>query len=116
MSTTAHKEAIRGGEFLIRPTEPADVFIPEEFSEEQQMMAGACQDFIDAEITPNVERMDGMEEGFMNGLLTKAGELGLLAITVPEEYEGLGMSFNSSMLVARKKLPQGVTRGSSRSF
>ena len=100
MDSTMHKEAIRGGEFLIRDVAPEEVFIPEEFNEEQKLMASACRDFIEKEIYPNVERMDSMEEGFMDGLLTKAGELGLLSVTVPEEYDGLGMSFNTSMLIA----------------
>ena len=100
MNTVAKKNAIKGGEFLIRDTAAEEIFIPEEFGEEQKMMAEACQDFIDTEITPHIDRMDSMEEGFMPSLLQKAGELGLLGVTVPEEYGGLGMSFNTSMLIA----------------
>ena len=55
------KSAIKGGEFLVRETNAQDVFIPEEFSEEQKMMAQACQDFIDTEIHPNVEEIDSMK-------------------------------------------------------
>lgn len=97
---TLTKEAIKGGEFLIRETEAEDIFIPEEFSEEQKMMAQATRDFIDMEILPHVDRMDSMEEGFMPRAMEKAGELGLLGISIPEEYGGLGMSFNTSMLIA----------------
>ncbi|MEM6261716.1 MAG: acyl-CoA dehydrogenase family protein [Bacteroidota bacterium] len=100
METIAKKNAIKGGEFLIRDTAANDIFIAEEFSEEQRMMAEACQDFIEQEIWPHVERMDSMEAGFMEGLLTKAGELGLLGVSVPEEYGGLSMNFNTSMLMA----------------
>jgi alkylation response protein AidB-like acyl-CoA dehydrogenase len=100
METLAKKQAINGGEFLIKETEAKDIFIPEEFSEEQQMMAQATKDFIDKEITPNVARMDSLEPGFMPALLDKAGELGLLGISIPEVYGGLGMSFNTSMLIA----------------
>ncbi|MEO1384033.1 MAG: acyl-CoA dehydrogenase family protein [Bacteroidota bacterium] len=100
MDTVSHKQAIKGGEFLIRETDAQDIFIPEEFSEEQKMMAQACQDFIDTEITPHIERIDAMEEGLMPSIVEKAGELGLLGVTVPEEYGGLGMSFNTSMLMA----------------
>lgn len=102
MDTVAkqQKQAIKGGEFLIRDTEAHEIFIPEEFGEEQRMMAQACQDFIEQEIEPNVERMDSLEEGFMDGVMSKAGEMGLLGVTVPEEYGGLGMSFNTSMLIA----------------
>lgn len=100
MDATAEKEAIKGGEFLIRETEAQEIFIPEEWSEEQSMMAQACQDFIDKEITPNVEKMEKMEEGFMSSLMDKAGELGLLGVSIPEAYGGLGMNFNTGMLIA----------------
>ncbi|MEQ9374839.1 MAG: acyl-CoA dehydrogenase family protein [Imperialibacter sp.] len=100
METTVAKDAIKGGEFLIRETEADEIFIPEEFSEEQKMMAEATRDFIEKEIKPNVDRMDSLEEGFMPGVLEKAGELGLLGISIPEQYGGLGMSFNTSMLIA----------------
>ncbi len=95
------KSAIKGGEFLIRETDAQEIFIPEEFSEEQKMMAQACQDFIDTEITPNADRIDSMQEpDLVPSIFKKAGELGLLGISVPENYGGLGMSFNTSMLMA----------------
>ncbi len=100
MEATIKTQALKGGEFLIKETDAADIFIPEEFSEEQVMMAQACQDFIDKEITPNIERMDSMEEGFMESLLEKAGELGLLGVSLPEQYGGLGMNFVTSLLIA----------------
>ena len=99
MSTQTY--SIQGGEFLIRETLAQDIFIPEEFSEEQKMMAQACQDFIETEINPNVEQIDSMKHPeLVPALFKKAGELGLLGISVPEEYGGLGMSFNTSMLMA----------------
>ncbi|WP_462249447.1 acyl-CoA dehydrogenase family protein [Ekhidna sp.] len=94
------KEALKGGEFIVKETEAENVFIPEEFSEEQKMMAAATQDFIDMEILPINERIESMEEGVMSGLMDKAGELGLLGVNIPEEYGGLGMSFNTGMLIA----------------
>jgi alkylation response protein AidB-like acyl-CoA dehydrogenase len=100
METIAEKTALKGGEFLIRDIEAADIFIPEEFTEEQKMMAAATLDFIKKEIEPHVERMEKQEEGFMPSLMDKAGELGLLGVNVPEEYGGLGMSFNTGMLIA----------------
>lgn len=102
METTVVKQAIKGGEFLIRETEADEIFIPEEFTEEQKMMAEATKEFINHEIKANVDRMDSLEEGFMSAALDKAGELGLLGISIPEEYGGLGMSFNTSMLIADK--------------
>ena len=100
MEVTTRKKALKGGEFLTRETNAKDIFIPEEFSEEQQMMVQACRDFVEREITPHMDRMDSMEKGFMPSLLEKAGALGLLGISVPEAYGGLGMDFNTSMLIA----------------
>lgn len=97
---TLEKKSIKGGEFLIKETHFADVFIPEEFDEEQQMIAKTCQDFLEAEVYPNLDRIDKLEEGLMPSLLDKAGELGLLGVSIPEEYGGFGKNFNTSMIVA----------------
>lgn len=91
-----------GGEFLIKETSFKNVFIPEEWSEEQQMMAQSCVEFLDAEIEPNLERIDKMEEGLMPSLLEKAGELGLLSISIPESYGGFGGDFNTSLYIQEK--------------
>ena len=100
MEAVLENNALKGGEFIIKETEAESVFIPEEFSEEQKMMAAATQDFIDKEIIPITESIESMEEGVMAGLMDKAGELGLLGVNIPEEYGGLGMSFNTGMLIA----------------
>jgi len=90
--------AIKGGEFVIRDTAPSDVFIPEEWTEEQKMIASMCQDFINQEITPHLDRIDAMEEGLMPSILEKAGELGLLGLSVPEDLGGMGVDFKTSLL------------------
>jgi alkylation response protein AidB-like acyl-CoA dehydrogenase len=100
MSEVKSQKAIRGGEFLIRETAPSEIFIPEEWSEEHRMIAQTCIDFLDAEIVPNLDRIDSMEEGLMESILEKAGELGLLGVTIPEDYNGLGLDFKSGMLAA----------------
>ena len=96
---TTEKKALQGGEFLIRETDPQDVFIPEEFNEEQRMMAQSAEEFLAQEVHPHLERIDAMEEGLMPSLLEKAGELGLLGITMPELYGGFGKDFLTGMLV-----------------
>lgn len=95
-----NKKAIKGGEFLIKETAYQDVFIPEEFDEEQLMIAQTCRDFLATEIHPILDRIDNQEEGLMTSLMDKAGELGLLGVSIPEEYGGFGKNFNTSMLVA----------------
>lgn len=91
-------KAIKGGEFLIRKTDAADIFTPEEWTEEQKMIAQTCLDFIENEIYPNLDRIDTLEEGLMPSIMDKAGELGLLGLSVPEDLGGMGMDFNTSML------------------
>ncbi|RZK41178.1 MAG: acyl-CoA dehydrogenase [Pedobacter sp.] len=91
---------IKGGEFLIKETNFQDVFIPEEFDEEQQMIAQTCRDFLNTEINPILDQIDSQEEGLMQRLMDKAGELGMLGVSIPEEYGGFGKNFNTSMLVA----------------
>lgn len=92
-------KAIKGGEFVIRETSCLDVFIPEEFDEEQLMIQKTCEDFLAAEVFPNLDRIDSQEEGLMVSLLDKAGELGILGVSIPEQYGGFGKNFNTSMLV-----------------
>ncbi len=99
MSTTNKTKALQGGEFLIRESEARDIFIPEEFNEEQRMMAQSAEDFLAQEVHPHLDRIDALEEGLMPGLLDKAGELGLLSVSVPEEYGGFGKDFLTNMLV-----------------
>jgi len=97
---TVVKNAIKGGEFIIRETEAADIFIPEQWTEEQLMIAQSCTDFLKAEIWPILDRIDSMKEPeLMPTLLNKAGELGLLAVSIPEEYGGYGKDFNTGLLL-----------------
>lgn len=92
------KTALKGGEFLIKETQAADVFIPEDWNEEQLMIAEMCRDFLKQNVTSHLEDIDKQKEGLMPELLAKAGELGLLGISVPEAYNGIGKDFVTSML------------------
>lgn len=101
MSTVVEKSSLKGGEFLIKETQAHSVFIPEEFNEEQQMIADTCRDFLRTEVHPILDEIDyAKSPDLISSLMDKAGELGLLGTAVPEEYGGFGMSFNTSMLVA----------------
>ncbi|MCK4406796.1 MAG: acyl-CoA dehydrogenase family protein, partial [Bacteroidales bacterium] len=90
----------KGGEFLIKETEAKDIFIPEEINEEQQMIVQTCEDFLEAEVFPILERIDSQEDGLMRELIRKSGDLGLLGISLPEEYDGFDQSFVTSMLAS----------------
>ncbi len=98
MTTTTSTNKTKGGEFLIKETNAQDIFIPEQWNEDQLMMKKMCDDFIDKEIIPILERIDKQEEGLMPSLMEKAGELGLLGASVPEDLGGLGFDFVTSML------------------
>lgn len=94
------KKVLKGGEFLVAESKAEDVFIPEEFDEEQKMISGMCMDFLEREVFPVVDKIDAMEPGLMRSLVAKSGEQGLLGISVPEEYGGFGQSFVTSMLAS----------------
>ncbi len=98
MEATSSKAALKGGEFLIKETDANDIFIPEQFNEEQQMIAQTCMDFLSREVWPNLDRIDQQEEGLMESLLDKAAELGLLGLNVPEQYGGFEKDFVTGML------------------
>src|SRR5689334_2044567 len=96
---TLAKQALKGGEWLIKETVPTDIFIPEDFSEEQRMMSEMCEQFLATEVWPILDRIDNLEPGLMKSLLRKAGEQGLLAVSFPEEYGGLGKDFVTSTII-----------------
>jgi alkylation response protein AidB-like acyl-CoA dehydrogenase len=96
---TASQTIAKGGEFLIRETKPQEIFIPEEFSEEQRLMQATCEEFLVSEVDPNLDRIDALEEGLMRSLMEKSGELGLFGISIPEQYGGFEKDFNTSLLV-----------------
>ena len=82
--STEIKTAIKGGEFLIRETTADEIFIPEEFNEEQLMIRQQCVDFLDKEVIPRLDEIDSMKDlNLMPALLHEAGELGLLGTSVP---------------------------------
>lgn len=96
------KELIRGGSFLIDAGSADDVFVPEEYSEEQKMIAKTTEDFVVNEVRPHLEELEQHNFDISVRLLKEAGELGLLAGDVPEKYEGLGLDKVSTALVTEK--------------
>ena len=99
MEATKKATALQGGEWIIKESNPFETFIPEDFNEEQTMVMDMCEQFLQAEILPNLERIDKMEPGLMPSLMEKAGEQGLLCTSFPEAYGGLGKDFITSTIV-----------------
>ena len=90
---------LKGGEWLIRESPAAETFSPEDFSEEQLMIGQMCDQFLNNEVYPILDRIDNLEQGLMKSLVVKSGEQGLLATSFPEEYGGFGKDFVTSTIV-----------------
>ncbi len=97
-----NKKTIKGGEFLIKETSYEDVFIPEEFNEEQNMMAQTTSDFVETQVLPKIDDLDKHDRDLLSKLVKDAGELGLLGVSVPEEYGGFGQNTVTSMRVVEE--------------
>lgn len=92
-------KTIPGGSFLVTESTPEQTYTPEDFSDEQLMIAQTCDDFLQKEVIPNLIDLDLRKEGLMVSLLDKAGELGLLGAAFPEKYGGLGEDFVTATLI-----------------
>jgi alkylation response protein AidB-like acyl-CoA dehydrogenase len=98
-AATETKNLLKGGEWLIKDSSPFETFTAENFVEEQKMIRDMCDQFLDTEIYPILDRIDNLEPGLMKSLVTKAGEQGLLSVSFPEEFGGLGKDFITSTIV-----------------
>jgi alkylation response protein AidB-like acyl-CoA dehydrogenase len=96
------EKIIKGGSFLIEDISYEQLFTPEDFTEEHLMIAKTAEDFVEKEVVPQLEHLENHEFDRTVKLLKKAGELGLLAVDVPEEYEGLALDKITSSLLTEK--------------
>ncbi|MFF2755493.1 acyl-CoA dehydrogenase family protein [Psychrobacillus sp. NPDC058041] len=99
---TVVKDVIKGGSFLVEDIDASRVFTPEDFSDEQKMIAKTADDYVKSRVLPVVENLEHHEFEHSVRLLKEAGDLGLLAADIPEEYGGLGLDKVSSALIAEK--------------
>jgi len=90
----------KGGSFLLSPTDPQDIFTPEDFTEEHRMIAKMVDDFVTDKVLANMEDLESKKEGLIRELLEAAGKLGLLGADIPEEYDGMELDKISSTLIA----------------
>lgn len=88
-----------GGGWIINAQDPNSVYIPEEFTEEQLSIQGMANQFLEKEILPLSKRIDNLEPGLMKSLLEKAGEQGLLSVSIPEKYNGLGKDLITATII-----------------
>jgi alkylation response protein AidB-like acyl-CoA dehydrogenase len=88
-ATTKNKAVLKGGEWLVKESSPFETYTAESFTEEQRMIRDMCDQFLDAEVYPILDRIDNLEPGLMKSLLAKAGEQGLLSVAFPKNTAGL---------------------------
>ncbi|HUK23373.1 MAG TPA: acyl-CoA dehydrogenase family protein [Terriglobales bacterium] len=101
MATTAIPSTkIQGGSFLLEERSTAEVFTPEDFSEQHQLIAQTAEEFALNEIVPNIEKMEHKDYSITRALLKKAGELGLSSVEIPEAYGGLEMDKVTAAVIA----------------
>jgi alkylation response protein AidB-like acyl-CoA dehydrogenase len=100
------KEFVRGGEFLIESISSQEIFTPEDFTEEQRLIAKAAMEFAVGEVQPQMEDIEAQKEGLLPSLLKKAGKLGFLSGDIPEEYGGQELD-KVSVILMLEKLSQG---------
>ena len=100
--TTAATSTRKGGSWLLEDTPSADVFTPEQLTEEHRLMAKTTADFVDTEVLPKLDQLEAKDWELARKLIRRCGELGLLGIPVPEEYGGLDLDKTSSLVVVEQ--------------
>ncbi len=99
-TTVAPKSKISGGSFLLESRHPNEVFTPEDFNEQQQLIGQTAEEFAMKEIVPNIEKIEHKDFSVTRDLLKKAGELGLSSVEIPEAYGGLEMDKVTAAVIA----------------
>src|SRR6185312_3221513 len=90
------KTKIAGASFLLEERQPAEIFTPEDFNEQHQLIAQTTEDFANNEIVPNIDKIEHKDFALTRELIKKASELGISSVDVPEEYGGMEMDKMSS--------------------
>jgi alkylation response protein AidB-like acyl-CoA dehydrogenase len=107
MDAKMEKDFIKGGAFLIENRPAAEMFTPEDFTEEHKMIGETIREFVDNEVRPQIKAMENHDWETARRLVHEAGELGLLGANIPEEYGGTALDQTSGVIIA-----EGVGRGS----
>src|SRR3954469_16704446 len=102
MPTTTETTILRGGEWLLQPSEPETVFTPERLTEEHRLIGRTAQDFVDNEILPKLDQLETKDWALARELVKLGASLGLLGVDVPEAYGGLGLDKVTSLVVSEK--------------
>ncbi|MFL6373063.1 MAG: acyl-CoA dehydrogenase family protein [Pyrinomonadaceae bacterium] len=100
MDTQLQRSFLKGGEFLIADPTTAEVVTPEDLTDEQRMIGDTTREFVDNEVTPQLAAMEQHAWELARDLIKKAGDLGLIGATIPEEYGGLGLDQTAGVVIA----------------
>src|SRR5467141_4523829 len=93
------KEIVKGGSFLIEERTPAEIFTPEDFTEEHRMIAETTRQFVDKEVVPRIDELEKHDWKLARNLVKQAADLGLIGANIPAEYGGLGLDQTSTSLI-----------------
>ena len=102
MSATTTGSILRGGEFLLRTAAPADVFTPEQRTDEHRMIGDTVRDFVTGEVLPVLDRLEAKDWALSRELVTRGAELGIMGADVAEEYGGLALDKVSSVVISEQ--------------
>lgn len=100
-------DILKGGQFLVKDSDPEALFTPEDFTEEQEMIRQTIRDFTEQEIRPVTDRIEKLEEGLIPSIMEKFGELGFFGTHMPEEYGGSAMDFITNTVIGEEVGPSG---------
>jgi len=101
-TTPVSQELKRGGAFLIAATEPEDVFTPADLTDDQRLLGRTLEEFLAKEVVPHIPELEKHKEGLMPQLVRRAGEMGLLGASIPEEYGGAALDKISMTVISEK--------------
>jgi alkylation response protein AidB-like acyl-CoA dehydrogenase len=102
MPTTTATTILRGGEWLIQPSEADSVFTPERLTDEHRLIGRTAQDFVNNEVLPKLDQLEQKDWALARDLVKRGADLGLLGVDVPEAYGGLGLDKVTSLVVSEK--------------
>jgi alkylation response protein AidB-like acyl-CoA dehydrogenase len=100
--TDTPRKTTRGTAFLIEDSAPQDIFTPEDLSEEHLAVGHMVDQFWANEVEPNLPAIREKKPGVAMAVLRKSVELGLTAMTIPEEYGGTAMDLPSLMVTSER--------------
>ena len=99
-TTTAESTILRGGEWLLHSSDPANVFTPEQLTDEHRLIARTAEAFVANEVLPVLDKLEQKDWTLARQLVRRAADLGLLGVDVPEAYGGVGLDKVTSLLVS----------------